>query len=63
MLFIIYFPSPPLSLLRVPVSAMEKFFSDVQKTTKKPTPKSEDPAASEKKSLPKGVVLGKDGKP
>lgn len=42
---------------------MDKFFGDVQKTNKKPTAESEDPAAPEKKALPKGVVLGKDGKP
>ena len=48
---------------------MDKFFSDIQKTKQKPpTTDSEDtPAAApeEKKSssLPKGVVLGKDGKP
>ncbi|CAD6572592.1 MAG: hypothetical protein ASARMPREDX12_005318 [Alectoria sarmentosa] len=42
---------------------MDKFFSDVQKKDRKHTTESEDPAAPEKKALPKGVVLGKDGKP
>ena len=43
--------------------SMDKFFSDVQKKDRKHTTESEDPAAPEKKALPKGVVLGKDGKP
>ncbi len=51
------------SLLHVAILAMDKFFNDVQKTNKKPTADPEDPAAPEKKALPKGVVLGKDGKP
>lgn len=42
---------------------MDKFFNDLQKANKKPTTDSEDTAAPEKKALPKGVVLGKDGKP
>ena len=46
-----------------PIVAMDKFFNDVQKKNKKPTADAEDPESPEKKSLPKGVVLGKDGKP
>ena len=42
---------------------MDKFFNDIQKKNKEPTPDSEDTATPEKKTLPKGVVLGKDGKP
>ena len=46
------------------IPAMDKFFNDIQKTNKnKPPPDPEEPAAPEKKALPKGVVLGKDGKP
>ena len=47
-------------------SAMDKFFNDIQKTKKKPAAtaaESDEPESSEKKALPKGVVLGKDGKP
>ena len=56
-------PSPSLLFLAQHISAMDKFFNDVQKANKKPTAESEDPAAPEKKAIPKGVVLGKDGKP
>lgn len=57
-------PLPPsLPLLPHDCCAMDKFFNDIQKTNKKPTADSEDTPAPEKKALPKGVVLGKDGKP
>ena len=44
---------------------MDKYFSDIQKkskdaVTEKPPDESKPP---EKNALPKGVVLGKDGKP
>ena len=42
---------------------MDKFFNDVQRKNKKPTADAEDSEPPEKKALPKGVVLGKDGKP
>lgn len=42
---------------------MDKFFNDVQKANKKPAVESNDASPPEKKALPKGVVLGKDGKP
>ena len=42
---------------------MDKFFNGIQKTNQKPTADPEDPTAPEKKAIPKGVVLGKDGKP
>ena len=51
------------SLLRAAPSAMDRFFNDIQKANKKPATESEDPATPEKKAIPKGVVLGKDGKP
>ena len=54
---------PLFSFPRAALFAMDKFFSDVQKTNKKPAVEPEDPAAPEKKAIPKGVVLGKDGKP
>ena len=53
-----------LSVLRSTILAMDKFTSDVQTPpSKKPAAEPEDAAAPEKKALPKGVVLGKDGKP
>ena len=44
---------------------MDKFFNDVQKKGSKPTaePAEGENAGTQKKSLPKGVVLGPDGKP
>ena len=45
---------------------MDKFFTDVQKQQKKPATESGDAKDAEtppKKTIPKGVVLGKDGKP
>lgn len=42
---------------------MDKFFADVSKTKKKSDTVLEDAEASVTKALPKGVVLGKDGKP
>ena len=48
---------------------MDKFFSDVQKPKKQSEKglfsdlKSQDQDTPQKKALPKGVVLGKDGKP
>ena len=49
------------------LSGMDRFFSDVQKQQKKkpPTGRAEPEPEGEpvKRALPKGVVLGKDGKP
>lgn len=44
---------------------MDKFFSDVQKKGQKPTaePVEGEQAGTQKKAIPKGVVLGPDGKP
>ena len=44
---------------------MDKFFSDVQKKGQKPTAESADgeKVGTQKKAIPKGVVLGPDGKP
>ena len=44
---------------------MDKFFNDVQRKGQKPTAESleGDKAGAQKKALPKGVVLGPDGKP
>ena len=44
---------------------MDKFFSDVQKQGQKPTvePAEGEKEGTQKKALPKGVVLGPDGKP
>ena len=45
---------------------MDKFFSDLEKKRKPVEPEGKaslDADAPSKKSLPKGVVLGKDGKP
>lgn len=45
---------------------MDKFFSDVQRKQNKPTSEPAESESSEvppKKAIPKGVVLGKDGKP
>lgn len=61
-----HFQYNPLHLSRffhAAILAMDKFFNDIQKTNKRPPTESEEPAAPEKKALPKGVVLGKDGKP
>lgn len=51
------------TLLQTAISTMDKFFNDVQKANKKPAAESDDASPPEKKALPKGVVLGKDGKP
>ena len=45
---------------------MDKFFSDVQKKNSKPLTESGEGKSADgtpKKAVPKGVVLGKDGKP
>ena len=44
---------------------MDKFFSDVQKKGQEPTaePAEGEEARTQKKAIPKGVVLGPDGKP
>ena len=45
---------------------MDKFFSDVQKNSSKPSTESVEGKSADgtpKKAVPKGVVLGKDGKP
>ena len=42
---------------------MDRFFSDIQKANKKPAAESEDLTAPEKKAIPRGVVLDKNGKP
>ncbi len=44
---------------------MDKFFSDVQKKGQESTaePVEGEKAGTQKKAIPKGVVLGPDGKP
>lgn len=42
---------------------MDKFFANVQKSKQSPGPELKSPDAEPKKAIPKGVVLGKDGKP
>ena len=52
--------------LTIRSAVMEKFFNDVQKPKDKPSSApadQQDPEAQPKKAIPKGVVLGKDGKP
>lgn len=52
--------------LHVEVSAgrqMDNFFSDVQKPKRQALSTPEKAEDGPKKALPKGVVLGKDGKP
>jgi len=44
-------------------SGMDKFFANVQKPKRNIPAESESPNAEPKKGLPKGIVLGKDGKP
>ena len=59
---------PQRLLLSVTSKGMDKFFSDISKSPKAapsaaPIPTEAEEKPEEKKALPKGVVLGKDGKP